>query len=101
MDANKTLEFVREFPFLFTFMLVVVVLIFEPKQEKILMIYRCVFASSTFIFFVVYFVGWFGFFDRYIDGASARVGSYGISSFVLGLFHSKILSKNANWVINK
>ena len=93
MDAHKILELAREFPFLYTLTLITLVMIFEPSKERALIAYEVVFSFSCGIFLFIYFVGSFGYFDKYIQDMSAKVGSYGISAFVLGLFNSKFISK--------
>lgn len=65
------------------------------------MAYRMIFAFSCGIFFFIYFLGWYGLFDKYIDGVNTKVGSYGISAYVIGLFYTKVLSQNARWVLLK
>ena len=93
MDAHKTVELAREFPFLYTLTLITLVMIFEPSKQRAIIAYRVIFSFSCGIFFFIYFVGIFGYFDSYIKDMSAKVGSYGISAFVLGLFNNKFIRK--------
>lgn len=70
-----------------------------PQTTKAYYLYKVLIGGLSFIFAIIWFVGFFKGFNSIVEDASFYIGGFFLASLLLSAIYRNLLSGNAKWTV--